>query len=88
MIATSEMTAIKECAKKYHADEVYLFGSSLDSDEYRDIDIAVSGLAPELFFKFYGELFRKVSKPIDVIDLSGKSSFNGLVLKAGKKIYG
>jgi hypothetical protein len=43
---------------------------------------------PALFFKFYGELLRHLSKPVDLVDLSHKTLFNGLVEKRGAKIYG
>lgn len=37
-------------------------GSSLqDESDARDIDLAVEGLAPDLFFKFYTRLFRHVN---------------------------
>jgi len=54
----------------------------------RDIDIGVKGLAPELFFDFCWELYRDLSKPVDVIDLSKECLFNRLVEKDGWVIYG
>jgi hypothetical protein len=54
----------------------------------RDIDLGVKGLNPALFFKFYGELMRHLSKPVDVVDLAHRSLFNNLVEQKGVKIYG
>ena len=35
-----------------------IFGSSLEDDSVaRDIDLAVEGILPEMFFKFYARLF-------------------------------
>jgi len=64
-----------------------LFGSSLNKNEYNDIDLAVKGIKPELFFKFYGELLRNLTKPVDLIDLSEKSLFNQIIEETAVKIY-
>lgn len=77
------------CARKYDVSMIYLFGSSLhDPAQARDIDLGVKGINPALFFKFYGELMRHLSKPVDMVDLSQKTLFNELVEEQGVKIYG
>jgi len=58
------------------------------NSEYNDIDLAVKGIKPEVFFKFYGELLRSLSKPVDLVDLSKKSLFNQIIEEKGVKIYG
>ena len=89
MISESDKRKIREVSKKYHAKRVLLFGSSLDvTRESQDIDIAVEGISPEDFFKYYGELMLKLSKPIDVIDLSGSSKFTKLIQQEGVILYG
>ncbi len=89
MITDKEKEIIVQCAKKHGASVIYLFGSSLDkSSGYNDIDLAVKGIKPEIFFKFYGELLRNLSKPVDVVDLSKKSLFNQIIQEKGLKIYG
>lgn len=89
MINESDKTTIIRCAQKYEVAAVYLFGSTLDSGaQARDIDLGVKGIKPALFFKFYGELLRHLSKPVDLVDLSHKTLFNALVEKRGAKIYG
>ncbi|MFW9990032.1 MAG: nucleotidyltransferase family protein [Candidatus Odinarchaeota archaeon] len=88
MISEEEKEIIVQFAKKYNVSSVYLFGSSLDNFEYNDIDLAVHGIKPNLFFKFYGELLRNLSKPVDLIDLSEKSLFNQIIEKKCVKIYG
>lgn len=89
MIAEKDRKIIQEISKKYHANRVLLFGSSLGSQkESRDIDIAVEGIPPEFFFKYYGELMLKLSKSVDVIDLSITSKFTQLVQEEGVLIYG
>ncbi|MFX0141867.1 MAG: nucleotidyltransferase family protein [Candidatus Hodarchaeota archaeon] len=88
MINEDEKEIIIQCAKKYNVSSVYLFGSSLNQHEYHDIDLAVSGIKPSLFFKFYGELLRKLPKPVDLVDLSVKSLFTKLIEEQCVKIYG
>lgn len=89
MITENDRTVIIQCAKKYNVSSVILFGSSLDESlAAHDIDLAVEGLAPRQFFKFYAELFKHLSKPVDLIDMSRKSLFNDLVEESGVRIYG
>ncbi len=66
-----------------------LFGSSIEKDDgANDIDLGVRGIEPKLFFKFYAELVKQLSKPVDLVDLSQKSLFNDLIEETGVKIYG
>ncbi|MBI5788937.1 MAG: nucleotidyltransferase domain-containing protein [Candidatus Schekmanbacteria bacterium] len=89
MLSERDKKLILQCAKKYNVLSVILFGSSIREDcEANDIDIGVKGLEPRLFFKLYAELFKSLSKPVDLIDLSKKSLFNDLVEETGIKIYG
>jgi predicted nucleotidyltransferase len=89
MLSESDKNAVIRCAKKYNVASVILFGSTLEANApARDIDLGVKGIKPELFFKFYGELSRGLSKEVDLVDLSHKSLFNTLVEKNGVKIYG
>ncbi len=89
MISDSEKAAILDCAKKYNVSSVYLFGSAIEPGaEYHDIDIAVKGLRPELFFKFYGELIERLPKPVDLVDLSKQSPINEIIEEEAVRIYG
>lgn len=89
MISESEIKIIQQYAKKYKVSTIVLFGSSIEKDkEANDIDLGVKGIHPRLFFKFYAELFKHLSKPVHLIDLSKKSLFNDLVEETGRKIYG
>ncbi len=89
MITEKDKKIIREISEKYHIKRVLLFGSSLDtSKESRDIDIAVEGVSPKDFFRYYGELIFALSIPVDVIDLSEKSKFVKLVKEEGVPIYG
>lgn len=89
MIAEKDKQIIISFAKQFGAEEIYLFGSSLDSDRKAgDIDIGVKGISPTLFFDFYGKLLRYLSKPVDVVDLTQESRFSKVIEKRAVKIYG
>jgi predicted nucleotidyltransferase len=89
MITEEDKDMIIRCAKRYNVKSVILFGSSTRDDiESNDIDIGVKGIDPRLFFKFYVELFKRLPKPVDLVDLSRKSLFNDLVEETGVRIYG
>ncbi len=89
MISEHEKNIVMGCARKYNVSSVILFGSSLEDDKQaNDIDLAVKGIDKRLFFKFYGELTKNLSKPVDLIDLSYKSLFNDIVEETGVIIYG
>jgi predicted nucleotidyltransferase len=53
------------------AREVYVFGSVVRkrSTPPRDIDLAVSGLPPEVFFKAYAAAGDVLPLPLDLVDL-------------------
>jgi len=88
MISENDKNVILAYAKKYGLEKVILFGSSKEKADARDIDIGVKGIDPELFFDFCWELYRDLSKPVDVIDLSKDCLFNKLIEKEGLVLYG
>ena len=89
MITDTDKNIIVEISKKYHVKRVLLFGSCLDSSkESNDIDIAIEGIPPQDFFKYYGDLLFNLSKPVDIIDLSKTSKFVTLIEKEGIPLYG
>lgn len=89
MISQKDKEKISAISKKYKAKKVLLFGSSLDPHlEANDIDLAVEGIEPRSFFKYYGELLFGLSKPVDIVDLSKKSRFTEFIERKGIVIYG
>ena len=88
MITDDEKETISECARKYGARAVLLFGSaSRDDKDYTDIDLAVEGIDACVFFRFYGELIRRLTKPVDLVDLSDRSPFTEHVARTGIRIF-
>ena len=89
MLTEKDKKTIRAVPKRYHIKRVILFGSSIDSTkDSHDIDIAIEGIAPKDFFKYYGDLLLKLSKPVDIIELSGTSKFIKLIRDEGIPIYG
>ena len=90
MISEEDKQTIASIAEKYQVKRILLFGSSARNDvvRTRDIDLAVEGIQPRYFFKFYGDLLFNLKKSVDLIDLSFESKFNALVREEGIPIYG
>ena len=66
----TELKKIVEIGRKYGAAKIILFGSCLeDMATARDIDIAVSGIAPGRFFDFYADVSMGIPDEADIIDL-------------------
>jgi len=63
--------------KEAGAREVYMFGSATTGrmHEDSDVDMAVSGLPPEVFFKAMGIAGDILQRPLDLIDLDEDSPF-------------
>lgn len=88
MVSETDKQLIQSIARKYRASRVLLFGSSLHrGSAARDIDLAVEGLEERDFFSFYGDLLCALSRPVDVVALSGHSRFVELVRKEGVPLY-
>ena len=77
--------------EKYKADTIFIFGSLTDKKRFHersDIDLAVSGIANEKFYKAYGEITAKFTDfDIDLVDLEDcKESLLTAIEKEGIKI--
>ena len=74
--------------KERGAREVYIFGSVATGNihEDSDVDIAVEGLPPELFFKVMGEVNSLLGRSLDLIDLDEQSPFTRYLKEEGELI--
>jgi predicted nucleotidyltransferase len=70
-----ELLAAAKLLRSMGASEVFIFGSlvrgELRSDS--DIDIAVSGLPPEVYFSAVSRVSDVVGRPVDLLDLDDKT---------------
>lgn len=84
-----DIQCVVDVAKRHKVGRLYLVGSALNSKQSpRDYDFAVEDLQPGSFFRFYGEVMSVVSKPVDLIDLSGPATkFKDIIRAEGRVIY-
>jgi predicted nucleotidyltransferase len=88
MITDQEKSTISKLAADFSARKVLLFGSSSrEGSAGRDIDLAVSGIAPQLFVRFYADLMWALSRPVDVVDLDKDSLFTRMIRREGVVLY-
>ena len=68
------------------AREEYLFGSAARGtiDDTSDVDIAVSGLPPEVFFRAMGNVEDILRRPVDLIDLDDATPFTRYLKEEGE----
>ena len=66
-----------EALKEAGAREVFLFGSAARGEmrEGSDVDLAVSGLPPQSFFRAMGEAGDILKHPLDLVDLDEDTPF-------------
>ena len=68
------------------AREVYLFGSTAKGklSENSDVDMAVSGLPPEAFFRAMAAAHDALRRPLDLIDLDEDNPFTRYLKEEGE----
>lgn len=68
------------------ASAVYLFGSAATDTmrENSDLDFAVSGLPPEVFFRAMGEAEDAAETTLDLVDLDEENAFTRYLKRKGK----
>ena len=88
-VLDKELAKIAEISKGFNAERVFLFGSCLeDAETARDIDIAVEGIKPRDFFKYYGKISMAVDDEVDLIDLDdARKHLYERILSKGRLIY-
>lgn len=88
-ILERELKKIARISREFGAKKVLLFGSCLeDIESARDIDIAVSGIKPGEFFKYYGKVSMAVDDEVDIIDLDDiREHLYKRVLSRGQVVY-
>jgi predicted nucleotidyltransferase len=84
-----ELKKIASISKEFGAKRVLLFGSCLeDIESARDIDIAVSGIKPREFFKYYGKVSMAVDDEVDIVDLDDiREYLYKRILSKGQVVY-
>jgi len=88
-IIKRELDKIVNISKEFGAMKVLLFGSCIDNiSSAHDIDIAVSGIRPRDFFKYYGKVSMEVEDEVDILDLDEvREHLCRRILSKGKVLY-
>jgi predicted nucleotidyltransferase len=70
------------------AREVYVFGSVVRrrKDPPRDVDLAVSGLPPQAFFKAYAAAGSVLPLPLDLVDLDDDNAIVRYLKEEGELV--
>lgn len=68
------------------AREVYVFGSAATGKlrEGSDVDLAVSGLPPKVFFRAMGAASQILRRPLDLVDLDENNPFTRYLKNEGE----
>jgi len=68
------------------AREVYCFGSAATNTmrSGSDVELAISGLPPERFYRAVGQALRMLSRPVDVVDLDEQTPFTEHLRNKGR----
>jgi predicted nucleotidyltransferase len=87
----AEVLKITAIARSFGADKLYLFGSCIqDPESAGDIDVAVSGVQPSMFFELYGKILSAVRDiDVDLVPLEeARPHFIKRIFEQGRLIYG
>ena len=88
MISLEIKETIRAFAREFNVKAVWIFGSALEDDPVaHDIDLAVEGIQPDAFFKFYARLFIALPKLVDLVDLSQDTPIASIIRDRGVTIY-
>ncbi|MBU0705325.1 MAG: nucleotidyltransferase domain-containing protein [Chloroflexi bacterium] len=78
----------KVLVREFGASRVYLFGSLAQEDRFHersDVDLAVEGIAPEIFFKAWSAAGADSDVPVELVDLNEvEEPMRKLILKYGE----
>jgi predicted nucleotidyltransferase len=83
-----ESIAAAAALKSAGAREVYLFGSAAKGTlrEDSDVDLAVSGLPPQVFFYAMEAAHDALKRPLDLVDLDQDNAFTRYLKRKGEMV--
>lgn len=74
--------------EKSGCKEIYLFGSLLEGivREGSDIDLAIRGCNPEMFYNLVGQLMMELEHPVDLINLDREDDFTKYIVSEANMV--
>jgi predicted nucleotidyltransferase len=83
---TIQIDQLVAALKRSGAKSVYLFGSAAKGMAHNDsdVDLAVSGLPPENFFKALSAASNLLDRPVHLIDLDEVTPFTKYLIEEGE----
>jgi predicted nucleotidyltransferase len=74
-----------EVLKELGATAVYVFGSATTGKlrRHSDIDLAVEGLPPEVFFRAIAKTSEILNRPVDLLDLARTDPLTQYIKRSG-----
>ncbi len=85
---SESIAAAAAALKAAGAREVYVFGSAAKGTlrEDSDVDLAVSGLPPQVFFHAMGAAHDALNRPLDLVDLDQDNPFTRYLKRKGEMV--
>lgn len=85
----SEVKKIIAISREFGIKKVVLFGSCVDNIEHaRDIDVAIIGIRPGDFFRYYGKVSMAIRDEVDIVDFNDiRKHLQNRIVSKGKVIY-
>jgi predicted nucleotidyltransferase len=90
-MTTREQDAVAKAAKLFiglGASEVFVFGSAMKGQlrPASDIDMAVSGLPPRVYFSAISQASDLIGRPVDLVDLDDDSGLVRYLRDSGELV--
>ena len=88
LIEKEAVTAAANLLRSMAADQVYIFGSALKSGlrADSDVDMAVSGLPPRVYFSAVSKASELLGRPVDLVDLDDQTPLVRYLLSSGELV--
>ena len=83
-----DIKAAKTLLKEEGCTSVFLFGSTVTGKSHKgsDLDIGITGLPPEKFFKVYSKLDSTLTSRVDLVDFDERKDFYNLLSRLGEVV--
>ena len=87
-IDSNAVLAVAALLRQMGASEVFVFGSAVRGEMRpdSDVDMAVSGLSPQIYFSAASKASELLGRPLDLVDLDDDTSLVRYLLGSGELV--